>query len=309
MSARDIPLHIADLCKSFGKIQAVDHLSLDIQPGEIVGFLGPNGAGKTTTLYMVLGLVLPSAGRIEIFGHNLSRDFRGAMRDVGSMVEAPTFYGYLSGRKNLELTARLRGTATRTQIDEILHRIGLYERAQHKVGTYSHGMKQRLGFGMALLGRPRLLVLDEPTNGMDPEATREILTFLQDRVRSHGLAVFVSSHLLYEVEEYCDRVVVINHGHLVASGQVRDILRPHDRVVRVTFAGVIPDSEDLAQEGGIERVESVSSDSLEVTLSTGDASRLNGLLLGKGYKVAAIAPKQQTLKEFFLGITRDRDNA
>lgn len=244
MNSADIALRLDNLCKSFGKIRAVDHLSLEVHPGEMVGFLGPNGAGKSTTLYMIPRLVRPSGGAIEIFGHNIWNDFKNAMQHVGAMVETPAFYEYLSGWRNLKLMARLRGNAPNDQINDILHRIGLYERRHDKVGAYSHGMKQRLGLGMTLLGQPRLLLLDEPTNGMDPEATREVLSFLQEKVRNNGLAVLLSSHLLYEVEEYCDRVFVINHGRLVAAGKVKDILTQEHKTLKDFFLSITGDKNN-----------------------------------------------------------------
>jgi ABC-2 type transport system ATP-binding protein len=299
-------LRLDDLCKSFGRIRAVDHLSLEVHPGEMVGFLGPNGAGKSTTLYMIAGLVHPSAGTIEVFGHNVQRRFKDAMQHAAAMVETPAFYEFLSGRKNLALVGRLRGNVSESQIEDILNHVGLYDRRNDKVATYSHGMKQRLGLGATMLGNPRLLLLDEPTNGMDPEATREILTLLRERVRNEGLAVFLSSHLLYEVEEYCDRILVINEGRLIASGEVSDILAP-DNVVRVTFSGRVPDCSDLVAQDGIDRAEIVSDDSLEITLSSRDAGWLNDYLLRGGYRVSALVPKQKTLKDFFLSITGDQN--
>ena len=302
-------LALEDLSKHFGRIRAVDRLSLEVPPGQMAGFLGPNGAGKSTTLYMIPRLVRPSGGRISVFGVDIWQDFRQAIRSVGVMVEAPAFYEYLSGRKNLELAARIHGGIPRRDIDAILERIGLADRQRDKVRTYSMGMKQRLGIGRALLGRPRLLILDEPTNGMDPEGTREILTFLRERVRTDGLSVFISSHLLYEVEEYCDTVFVINKGRLIESGQVKDILMPHERIVRVTFEGKVPERNTLMAEEKIKDVEALTASSLEVTLAVDDPVWLNRYLLQAGFRVAAISPKQKTLKEFFLSITGDNDNA
>jgi len=299
----NVALCLDDLCKSYGRITAVDHLSLQIHAGEIAGFLGPNGAGKSTTLYMTSRLVHPSGGKIEIFGHNVWGNFKSAIQHVGTMVETPSFYEYLSGRKNLELMGRLRGNVTGKEIRKILERIGLLERQNDKVATYSHGMKQRLGLGMALLGRPRLLVLDEPTNGMDPEGTREILSFLQERVKNDGLTVFISSHLLYEIEEYCDKVFVINHGRLISSGKVKEILAPHDNVVQVTFGGKPPDPTALIKEEGIEHIETLPGELFEITLANRDAAWLNDLLLKREYKVSSLTPKRKTLKEFFLSIT------
>jgi len=303
LSTNDIALRLDDLCKSYGRILAVDHLSLEVRAGEMVGFLGPNGAGKSTSLYMTTRLVHPSGGKIEIFGHNVWGNFKSAIRNVGTMVETPSFYEYLSARKNLELMGRLRGNADGKEIADILERTGLSERQNDKVATYSHGMKQRLGLGMALLGQPRLLVLDEPTNGMDPEGTREILSFLQEKVKNDGLTVFISSHLLYEIEEYCDRVFVINRGHLVSSGKVKEILAPHENVVLVSFGGKPPDPKALIKEEGIEHIESLPGEMFQFTLTNRDAAWLNDLLLKRGYKVSALTPRRKTLKEFFLSIT------
>ena len=302
-------LALQDLCKRFGRIRAVDRLSLEVQPGQMAGFLGPNGAGKSTTLYMIPRLVRPSKGQIRIFGVDIWRDFKQAIRSVGVMVEAPAFYDYLSGRKNLELAACVLGRVPRQDIDEILERIGLADRQRDKVRTYSMGMKQRLGIGRAMLGCPRLLILDEPTNGMDPEGTRDILSFLRERVRTNGLSVFISSHLLYEVEEYCDTVFVINKGHLIASGQVKDILTPHERIIQVSFEGKVPERNVLMAKERIKRVEPLTPNSLEITLAADDPVWLNQHLLQAGFKVAAISPRPKTLKEFFLSITGDNDNA
>jgi ABC-2 type transport system ATP-binding protein len=303
LNANNAALRLDDLCKSYGRIRAVDHLSLEVRAGEMAGFLGPNGAGKSTTLYMTSRLVHPTDGEIEIFGRNVWSDFKSAIQNVGTMVETPSFYEYLSARKNLELMGRLRGDVSDSEISENLERIGLFDRQNDKVSTYSHGMKQRLGLGMALQGRPRLLVLDEPTNGMDPEGTREILSFLQEKVRDDGLTVFISSHLLYEVEEYCDRVFVINHGHLISSGKVKEILAPHENVVLVSFGGKPPDTGVLIKEEGIERVESLPGGVFEITLANRDSAWLNALLLKRDYEVSSLTPKRKTLKEFFLSIT------
>ena len=296
-------LTLRDLSKKFGRIAAVDRLSLEVEPGRMSGFLGPNGAGKSTTLYMVTRLVHPTSGSIEIFGRDLRKDFKGAIRSVGAMVETPAFYDHLTGRKNLELAANLRGGVPTGQIDAILERIGLAARARDKVRTYSRGMKQRLDIGRALLGSPSLLILDEPTNGMDPEGTREILTFLKDKVRAEGLTVFISSHLLHEVEEYCDTVHVIDEGRLVAAGVVKEILKPRDDVVRVTFAGKRPEPSALLEDEHFAAVAEAGADAFELTLRGCDSVWLNRYLLERGYPVSALVPRQRSLKEFFLSIT------
>ena len=306
MSLSTPALALEDVSKRFGRIHAVEHLSLQIECGQMAGFLGPNGAGKSTTLFMLPRLVRPSSGRIRIFGADIWQEYKRAIRSVGILVETPAFYEYLSGRLNLELAARLLGNVSAQDIDDILERIGLADRQHDRVRTYSMGMKQRLGVGRSLLGRPRLLVLDEPTNGMDPEGTEEILSFLRDQVRSEGLTVFVSSHLMSEIEEFCDTVFVINHGRLVASGNVREILRPQERAVRVVFQGRLPAPDFLRGLEGVRQVESVGADTFELTLQGDNAAWLNAHLLENGFSISAIIPKKKTLKEFFLGITKEQ---
>jgi len=298
-------LALKKVSKRFGRFVAVNELSLEVRPGQMAGFLGPNGAGKSTTLYMIPRLVRPSSGHVRIFGNDIWKDYKKAIRSVGIMVEAPAFYEYLSGRQNLELAARLRDDVSPHEIDEVLERIGLADRQHDRVRIYSTGMKQRLGIGRALLGRPRLLILDEPTNGMDPEGTHELLSFLRGKVKDEGLTLFISSHLMSEIEEFCDTVFVINHGHLVASGNVRELLKPHERIVRVTFQGKVPELNTIMSNGQIRNVESLSADTLEFTLASDDSAWLNQRLQQEGFKVSAIAPKQKTLKEFFLAITGD----
>ena len=304
MMSSTIPaLALDKLSKRFDRVHAVNQLSLEIKPGQMAGFLGPNGAGKSTTLYMIPRLVRATAGHIRIFGVDVRRDYKGAIRSVGLTVESPAFYEYLTGRQNLELVARLLDRVSPRELDEILERVGLAARQHDRVQIYSTGMKQRLGIGRALLGRPRLLILDEPTNGMDPEGTQEVLSFLREKVRNDGLTIFISSHLLSEVEEFCDTVHVINHGQLVASGNVRELLRPHERIVRVTFQGKPPEAEFFRRIEQVRQAELLSTDALEITLAREDSAWLNQYLLQAGYQVSAIAPKRKTLKEFFLAIT------
>jgi ABC-2 type transport system ATP-binding protein len=301
-------LALEGVSKRFGRIHAVDGLSLQVEPGHMSGFLGPNGAGKSTTLYMIPRLVRPTKGRISIFGVDIWQDYRKAIRSVGITVESPAFYEYLSGRKNLELAARLLDNVSPGEIDEILERIGLAERQHDRVRVYSTGMKQRLGIGRAMLGRPRLLILDEPTNGMDPEGTHEVLSFLREKVRQEGLTIFVSSHLMSEIEEFCDTVFVINRGRLVASGSVKELLKPHERIVRITFQGRVPDRDFIARHEQIRKAEPVAADTVEITLDQGDSAWLNHCLHQAGFRISALAPKQKTLKEFFLSITGDKSH-
>ena len=308
MSVNDPALSLEGLSKRYGKIQAVDHLTLQVNAGQMAGFLGLNGAGKSTTLFMIPRLVQPSEGTIRIFGMDVSTHFKQAMSSVGIVVETASFYEYLSGRLNLELTARLLRGISKKDIDEILERVGLATRQHDCVRTYSLGMKQRLGIGRAMLGHPRLLILDEPTNGLDPEGTQEILSFLRDKVQQDGITVFLSSHLMSEIEEYCDSVFVIHQGRLAASGNVKDILKPHQRVVRITFDGNVPELSTLSNLNLVQHVDKLSAGTLEVTLAQDESAWLNQHLHQSGYRISSMIPKQKTLKEFFLGITGAREH-
>jgi ABC-2 type transport system ATP-binding protein len=300
-------LTLESLSKRFGRFVAVDGLSLAVEPGTMAGFLGPNGAGKSTTLYMIPRLVRPSGGCIRLFGLDIWKDYKRAIRNVGITVESPAFCDYLTGRQNLELAARMLGGVSATEIDRTLERVALADRQHDRVRVFSTGMRQRLGIARATLGRPRLLVLDEPTNGMDPEATQEILSFLRKEVREQGLTVFVSSHLMSEIEEFCDTVFVINRGRLVASGNVRELLAPHERMVRVSFLDQPPAIEVLRALPQVRQVETVSPDTFDFSLADGDSAWLNRCLLERGLKVSAVMPKKKTLKEFFLSLTGSRN--
>ncbi len=219
-------LRLQHLNKRFNDIQAVADLSLEVYPGECFGFLGPNGAGKTTTIGMILGLLRPSGGQVEIFGRAVTPTHTAPLREVGALAGAPEFYPYLSGRANLRLLARLYPSVDEARLEAVLARVGLEAAAHRKVKTYSTGMKQRLGLAAALLHRPRLLVLDEPTNGLDPVGMAEMRQLLRELAQD-GVTVFLSSHLLHEVEQVCDRVAVLNRGHLLTVGPVADLLHGH----------------------------------------------------------------------------------
>src|SRR5215813_11833149 len=212
------------LSKRFGDRVAVADVSFELEAGEILGFLGPNGAGKTTTIRMLVGLARPDAGRVRIFGSDLSRHFVEAMKHVGSIVESPDLYRYLSGRENLMHFSRMLPDGASARIEELARLVNLEERLDEKVSSYSLGMRQRLGIAQALLGAPDLLILDEPANGLDPAGIREIRRLVRLLAAERGIAVFVSSHLLSEVEQMCDRVTIIHRGKALATGPVRELL-------------------------------------------------------------------------------------
>jgi ABC-2 type transport system ATP-binding protein len=226
-------LQTYELKKYFGKVLAVDGVSLKISQGDVYGFLGPNGSGKTTTISMILGLLHPTAGSVTLFGERVSPSRNRALRRVGSLVGAPSLVPYLSARQNLELVARLSPEIQPGRIAEILKTVDLHEDADRQAGKFSTGMKQRLGLAISLLHQPELLILDEPTNGMDPAGMREIRNLLSE-LAGQGVTIFLSSHLLHEVEQICDRVAVLRKGKVIAEGSVKDLLGQKDIVkVRV----------------------------------------------------------------------------
>lgn len=218
------------LTKRFRQRTAVDQLSLDVAKGDIYGFLGPNGAGKSTTLRMVVGLIRPTAGEISLLGQQLTFWNREALRRVGAIVESPCFYMYLSGWDNLRIFSDLSGGAPKARLEQVLERVGLRDRAADPVGIYSHGMKSRLAIAAALLPRPELVLLDEPTNGLDPMGIRDVRALIRSLANDDGLTVFLASHLLSEVEQLCNRAAILARGRKVYEGEVADLLSSRRRV-------------------------------------------------------------------------------
>jgi ABC-2 type transport system ATP-binding protein len=212
-----------NLGKHYGDRQAVVDVSFTLRRGEVFGFLGPNGAGKTTTIRMLVGLVRPSMGRVFISGHDLAHAREAALRHLGCIVESPDFYDFLTGRENLEHAARMIGRTAMARIDEVTELLRMRERLGDRVGTYSLGMRQRLGIAQALLCDPAVLVLDEPANGLDPAGIRELRGLMRRLADERGLAVFVSSHLLGEVEKVCDRIAIVHRGRVLAEGSVGEL--------------------------------------------------------------------------------------
>src|SRR5436853_1040626 len=225
------PIEIRGLTKRYGEITAVDEVDLTVEQGDVFGYLGPNGAGKTTSLRMMLGLIRPTAGTVRLFGRDPWQSVR-ALDGVAGFVEAPTFYPYLSGRRNLELLAAFDGNGARARIEEALERVELSERGNDKVGGYSHGMRQRLGIAAALLRDPKLLLLDEPTTGLDPAGMRDMRVLIR-RLSEHGITIVLSSHLLPEVEEVCDRVAIIRSGRVVYEGELDELRRQASSAYRL----------------------------------------------------------------------------
>ena len=217
------PIEARGLVKRYGEITAVDHVDLTVGPGDVYGYLGPNGAGKTTSLRMLLGLIRPDEGSARLFGRDPLAEGARALDGVAGFVEAPRFYPYLTGRRNLELVAALDGGGAAGRIDEALDTVDLADRAKDKVGGYSHGMRQRLGIAGALLRAPRLLLLDEPTTGLDPAGMRDMRALIR-RLADQGITVLLSSHLMAEVEELCDRVAIVGSGRVLYEGALDELI-------------------------------------------------------------------------------------
>jgi ABC-2 type transport system ATP-binding protein len=306
------------LTKRYGSVAAVDGLDLSIEQGSLFGFLGPNGAGKTTTLRMALGLVYPTSGQVEVLGQPMFRAGRTnpeggeALRAVGALVEEPAFWKYLSGRKNLECFACASGPpddrhARLGRIDEVLRVVGLDHAAEKRVKAYSQGMRQRLGIAVSLLGNPRLLLLDEPSNGLDPQGTREVRTLLR-RLADEGTTVFVSSHLLAEVEAMCDRVGVLARGRLVAEGPPSN-LRPSGARVRVEVDD-LPRALRVARalEGVVVEEEADEVGSFAASLAhPATAGSLNAELVREGVVVSALVPLHERLEDVFVELVEGAD--
>jgi len=296
--SNDLVLCTRGLTKHFGKLRAVDHLDLEVRRGDVFGFLGPNGAGKSTTIRMIMGLIRSNEGQIEVLGHNTRRQREAAMRKVGAIVEEPAFYRFLSGRRNLEILSAMSGGAPPQRIDEVLEVVGLTSRARDKVKVYSHGMKQRLGIAQALLPGPELVILDEPTTGLDPQGMREVRELIRDLAARAQVTVFLSSHLLNEVEQVCNRVAVINQGRLLATGDVTSLVRQGSNV-RVVTSEPERAALLLQRQDWIGQVQ-VDGDALRVSAKPEAVPELNALLVQAGHRVSELTPIRASLEDVFF---------
>ncbi len=295
----DTVLRTAGLTKRYGRLLALVNLELEVRRGEVYGFLGPNGAGKTTTIALILGLLAPNAGHVELFGLDTRTHLSEALRRTGAILEGPSFYPHLSGRDNLRVWGGLSGGVDGKRVDELLELVGLRDRGRDKVRAYSLGMKQRLGLAAALLGDPELLVLDEPTNGLDPAGMREVRELIRD-LGQRGKTVFVSSHLLGEVEQMCDHVGIVKEGRLLTQGAVSALLRRGEALeMRVTDAErAVRVLEGLAWVNGVR----CQGDRLVVEAPRERAAELSRALADQQVYLAELRPRDSSLEEFFLEV-------
>lgn len=292
-------LSVRNLTKTIGKKQIIKGISFDLKAGEVFGFLGPNGAGKTTTIRMIVGLIKPTSGVIEICGHNIRTDFKKAMAKMGCIVENPELYPYLTGEENLRHFAAMLPDVGDTRIAEVTEMAGLTERIGDRVKTYSLGMRQRLGIAQALLNEPRVLILDEPTNGLDPAGIREMRQFIRELAEKNGLSVLVSSHLLSEIQLLCDRVAIVASGEVIEVDSVENLLNRQEKMIWK----VSPLEKGKEVLSSFTEVEEGMDGYLITSFSEADAPIWNTALIKAGVSVIEMNRKLPALEDLFLEVT------
>lgn len=294
---------VSHLTKQFREISAVDDLSFTVNETDIYGFLGQNGAGKSTTIRMLLTLVEPSSGDIEIFGMNLRTHRKEILQQVGAVIERPDLYKYLSGYENVQLFAKMSGLRLkRSQIMTQLEMVGLAERASGKVRTYSQGMKQRLGIAVALVHDPKLVILDEPTNGLDPQGIADMRNLILHLSRHLKKTVLVSSHLLSEIEQIASRMLIIDKGKKVAEGSVHELLDPSKTVVEVGVLNISDAIQKIKASDWATSIKKTTGQSIIFEMHRDKVAVLNRQLVDMGIEVTSLYPRN-SLEEYFLSLT------
>ncbi len=297
-------LEISKVTKTFGKKTAVDQVSFDLYPGEVFGFLGPNGAGKTTIIKMVMGFFRPDEGTIIINGFNRKTHYEEAMSSIGGIVENPEMYETLSARLNLKMYARLHKGVTAERIDEVLELVGLTDRANDPVKKYSLGMKQRIGLAQALLHRPKVLILDEPTNGLDPAGIHLLRDILKKLAHEEGVAVMVSSHLLNEMQLMCDRIGIINHGKLLKICSIEDLMNQAKSASSYRIKTSDPEkARDILSEKYPNRISNVNTATLDIDIEEDQINECVRTLVSSGSDILGVQKLESSLEEAFLEIT------
>jgi ABC-2 type transport system ATP-binding protein len=296
-----LPIAARGLAKSYGHVRALDGIDLTVRQGDIYGFLGPNGAGKTTAMRMLLGLLKPDDGDVRLFGRDPQHELPEALDGVAGFVETPHFYPYLSGQTNMELFAAFDGDKATSRIGAALETVGLQERAGDKVGGYSQGMRQRLGLAVSLVRAPRLLILDEPTNGLDPGGIRDMRDLIRE-LAGQGMTIFLSSHLLAEVEELCSRVAVIRSGRIVYEGSLAELHASATPRYRLRTSDQEAAERVLARDG---RVAELGRDGGELVFTAEEpvVLELSRSLAAAGVGIAALVPRTATLEHLFFELT------
>ncbi|HLP18234.1 MAG TPA: ABC transporter ATP-binding protein [Bacteroidota bacterium] len=301
--ANDVVLRTEKLGKRFGHRWAASDINLEVRRGDVFGFLGPNGAGKSTTIRMVLSLIAPSTGSVELFGHSLSKKRELALARVAGIVEKPDFYLYLSAYRNMQIAGQLTlGTnPDKKRILAELEQVGLGDRAFDRVKTFSHGMKQRLGIAQALLCSPELIMLDEPTNGLDPQGMKEVRELIRILTHERGITVFLSSHLLNEVEQVATRMAIINKGTMIIQGSVEDLLKTQAKRVELHVEPLERSLEVIARFLPADSIQTLGQ-TISLSVDTHQIPQIASALVQEGCSIYSIEPKR-SLEEFFLTVT------
>ncbi|RSK28594.1 ABC transporter ATP-binding protein [Bacillus sp. HMF5848] len=299
---KDTVLEVHNLRRSFDKKEVVRDVSFTVEKGEVFGFLGPNGAGKTTIIRMILGLIKRDSGTVTINGYSIDDQFMEAIRHVGAIVETPSFYTHLSGYANLTLIRNLHPHIAKQRIDEVLEMVHLSKVAKRKVSTYSLGMKQRLGLARALLQHPTIVFLDEPTNGLDPQGILEMREMITTLAQEQQITFIITSHILHEIEQVCDRVAILREGSIIANGFVKELLASDDEAIELRTKQ-LEASEKIATSMTFVKSITRSESSLVVKIEKGFSSQLNKKLVEAGIDVEYVIPQQQSLEKLFLQLT------
>jgi ABC-2 type transport system ATP-binding protein len=298
-------IEISHLAKHYGSFHAVRDLNLTVEQGDVYGFLGPNGAGKSTTIRMMMSLIRPTSGDIRIFGQSLNEHRSEILRRVGAIVERPDFYNYLSARRNLELLGRLSGAdVSKANVNRVLGIVGLGERAESKVKTFSHGMKQRLGLAQALIHNPDLIVLDEPSTGLDPQGMVDMRDLILELAHDHKKTVFLSSHILPEVELTANRMVIINRGKTIIEGSVQELLNAGRLKVTIETTDVPRALEVLRATPDGEWIQSSTDQEIIIMLNRQDIPSVVASLATADIPLRAVTPVR-SLEEYFISLTRE----
>lgn len=300
---REIIIEISDLHKSYRGFEAVKGISFKVYRGDVFGFLGPNGAGKSTTIRMILDLIRPTSGTIKLFGKLIAADREGTLNKIGAIVEKPDLYGFLSVYDNLELLSRMSGkTAGKQKIMEILDLVGLKDRAKSKIKTFSHGMKQRAGIAQALIHEPELIILDEPTTGLDPQGMVEIRDLILKLSREYNKTILLSSHILNEVEIVANRMVIINKGKVAVEGEVEKLLNTDDMKVTIEVINVEDALQFIKNSEFVSNYRDHAGTRIKLQMKKEQMGTLNRKLIEHNIQVIAMIP-MRSLEEYFLNLT------
>ncbi len=308
MENNEAVINVAGLSKRYGKLTAVDSLSFTVYRGDVFGFLGPNGAGKSTTIRMLTTLIHPTAGEISIFGQSLRKNRLKILGRIGAIVEKPDFYKYLTAYKNLEILARIAGCdSSKAHIMKTLDLVGLASRADSKVKTYSHGMKQRLGIAQALLHNPELIILDEPSTGLDPQGMKDIRDLVQFLSREQNKTIFLSSHILYEIETIANRMIIIDKGRKIIEGNVHDLINSSELTVLFEISDIAKALVLIESSPWRSKIKEHTEFSVSLAVPREEIPGVNEMMVSNGIKVFSVVPSR-SLEKYFLNLTTGENN-